>query len=99
MERECRIDEPVEAAIASGSDYRGAYRVGARVALELEEASGTVIVTRASGAVKIGYLVGPHAELLASCLRLGYRYTGRITDIALGLSGKVLRMRLDPPTR
>jgi|SRR3990172_2256555 len=96
---ECRVDELVEAVLASGSDYKVVYRVGAPIALELEEATGKVIVTRGAGALKVGYLSGSHAEGIAVCIRRGCRYRGRIADVALGPGGKVLRLRLDPPTR
>lgn len=99
IERECVVSEPVEADLIAGSDYRGAYRVGGRIALELEEATGKVLVTRGHGSVRLAYLVGPQAETIASCLRVGYRYSGRIVDIALGLRGKVLHLQLEPPTR
>ena len=98
-ERECNLGNLVEATLVAGSDYRGVYRKGARVALQLEEATGRVIVTRGSGAVKLAYLIGPHAETIAYCLGQGYRYSGHVADVAIGPGGKVLRLQLDPPTR
>lgn len=91
-----KIGELIQAVLLAGSDYSGAYRKGSKVALELEEATGRVIVTRGRGAVKLGYVIGPDADKIAAHLLKGYRYSGHIADVSIGPGGKVMRLQLTP---
>ena len=87
--------ESVDACIVPGSNYPAAYRRGVKVRLELDEASGDVIVTRSGGAVKLGYLIGPDAAKMASCLRAGRYCGGRIEDVCIGPTGKQMHIRIE----
>lgn len=96
-QHECFLDDPVEAMLIKGSDYVPAYRPGSKIELEVDSTTGAVVVTRGSGAVKVGYLVDPRSRAIASCLRLGYHYSGQIDEVLRVPGGKLLRLRLDPP--
>ena len=96
MENDCNIKELVAALLVKGSDYRGVYRIGAKVDLQVEESTGKVIATRGHGSVKLAYVIGPKVETIATCLRAGYGYSGYIVDIAIGPGGKLLHLKINP---
>jgi hypothetical protein len=94
---DCVVEEPVEALVIPGSSYKGVYRIGSRVALELEESTGKVVVTRGAGAIKVAYVIGQQVPKIEDCLRKGYGYAGKIVEVGLGPAGKILHLKLDPP--
>ena len=99
LNNECTIQGIVEIVAVPGSNYKGVFRNGAPVALQWEESSGKVAVTRGNGAVKVGYVVDSDADEIAACLALGYRCCGHIDGVVLVGGAKHFRVALEPPFR